>query len=110
MKRVSEMLPKETGIVIKVGSSGALRRRIIDMGITPGAKICMIKTAPLGDPIQINVRGYELSIRKSEANKIIILQDKSRINDNKLKSYDGINYNNISLKGGLKKISEGEIC
>lgn len=53
-----------------LGSTGAVRRHIIDMGITPGAVIVMRKTAPMGDPIEINVRGYELSIRKSEAQNI----------------------------------------
>ena len=53
-----------------LGSTGAVRRHIIDMGITPGAVIVVRKTAPMGDPIEINVRGYELSIRKSEAQNI----------------------------------------
>ncbi len=72
MKSIGEMKLNETGVVLKIGGYGALRRRIIDMGITPGAIITMKKLAPFGDPIQINVRGYELSIRKSEAKKIII--------------------------------------
>ena len=58
------------GVVTGLGSTGAVRRHIIDMGITPGAVIVMRKTAPMGDPIEINVRGYELSIRKSEAQNI----------------------------------------
>ena len=72
MKTVDELKVNESGIVIRIGSSGALRRRIIDMGITPGAKIIMKKVAPFGDPIEINVRGYELSIRKSEARQIVV--------------------------------------
>lgn len=70
VKKVNELRPGEKGTVLRLGSSGALRRRIIDMGITPGAPIIMRKTAPLGDPIEINIRGYELSIRKSEAQEI----------------------------------------
>lgn len=62
----------ETGIVQKVLGEGALRRRLFDMGITPGAKITLKKTAPFGDPIQINVRGYDLTIRKSEAKVIYV--------------------------------------
>lgn len=58
--------------VISIGCTGALRRRIIDMGITPGAIIIMRKAAPFGDPIEINVRGYELSIRLSEAKEICV--------------------------------------
>lgn len=70
VKTVDKLKPGEKGTVLRLGSSGALRRRIIDMGITPGAEIIMRKTAPLGDPIEINIRGYELSIRKSEAQEI----------------------------------------
>ena len=54
---------------------GALRRRIIDMGITPGAAIFVCKTAPFGDPLQVNVRGYELSLRLSEAAQITVEYD-----------------------------------
>ena len=71
-KHLNELAPKESGVVVSIGSSGALRRRIIDMGITPGALVIMRKTAPFGDPIEINVRGYELSIRKSEAKEIVV--------------------------------------
>ncbi len=73
VKTVNQLKPGEKGTVLRLGSSGALRRRIIDMGITPGATIIMRKTAPLGDPIEINVRGYELSIRKSEAQEIEVM-------------------------------------
>lgn len=69
-KTVDKLKPNEKGTVLSLGSFGAVRRHIIDMGITPGAKIIMRKTAPMGDPIEINVRGYELSIRKSEAQDI----------------------------------------
>ena len=56
--------------VIKVGGSGAIKRRIMDMGITKGVEIYVRKVAPLGDPIEINVRGYELSLRKADADMI----------------------------------------
>lgn len=56
--------------VTKVGGEGAIRRRIMDMGITKGALIYVRKVAPLGDPIEINVRGYELSLRKADAEMI----------------------------------------
>lgn len=58
--------------VVKVHGEGALRRRIMDMGITKGVEIYVRKVAPLGDPLELSVRGYELSIRKSEAEKIEI--------------------------------------
>ena len=56
--------------VIKVGGLGAIKRRIMDMGITKGVQIYVRKVAPLGDPIEINVRGYELSLRKADADMI----------------------------------------
>ena len=71
-KTVNDLQIGESGVVTALGCSGALRRRIIDMGITPGAHIILRKEAPMGDPIEINVRGYELSIRRSEAKEIEI--------------------------------------
>lgn len=71
-KTVNDLKIGEGGIVTALGCSGALRRRIIDMGITPGAHIIMRKEAPMGDPIEINVRGYELSIRRADAKEIEI--------------------------------------
>ena len=56
--------------VIKVHGEGALRRRIMDMGITKGVEIYVRKAAPLGDPLELTVRGYELSLRKADAEKI----------------------------------------
>ena len=57
----------ENGIVKSVSGEGKIKRRLFDMGITPGAEIYMRKRAPLGDPIQITVRNYELTLRKTEA-------------------------------------------
>jgi ferrous iron transport protein A len=62
--------PGETVRVVKVHGEGALRRRLLDMGITKGTTINVLKTAPLGDPIEVTVRDYELSIRKSDAQLI----------------------------------------
>ena len=56
--------------VVKVHGEGALRRRIMDMGITKGVEVYIRKVAPLGDPIEINVRGYELSLRRADAEMI----------------------------------------
>lgn len=67
VKTLDKMNIGEKGIVIYVNGEGRLRRRMFDMGITPGAKIWLKKKAPLGDPIEIALRGYELSLRKSEA-------------------------------------------
>ncbi|MBR4401851.1 MAG: ferrous iron transport protein A [Synergistes sp.] len=66
MKTMRDTDPGETARVVKVHGEGALRRRLLDMGITKGTQINVLKTAPLGDPIEVTVRGYELSLRKAE--------------------------------------------
>ena len=66
-KKLSELLPNEEGDVVRVAGEGKLRRRLFVMGITPGAHIVMRKKAPFGDPIEVTVRGYELTLRKDEA-------------------------------------------
>jgi len=77
-KTVNDMKIGETAVVTGLGCAGALRRRIIDMGITPGAVVILRKAAPLGDPLEINVRGYELSIRRSEAKEIKVIPMENR--------------------------------
>ena len=67
---LKDLKPGQECTVISIGERGPLRRRIMDMGVTPGVVIKVIKVAPLGDPIEINIRGYELSLRKSEAEQI----------------------------------------
>ena len=67
---MSEFSPNEIGRVVKILGEGRLRRRIFDMGITPDTEILMRKSAPLGDPIEVSLRGYELSLRKAEASLI----------------------------------------
>lgn len=57
----------ESGVVKSVVGEGKIKRRLFDMGITPGAEVYMRKKAPLGDPIEITIRGYELTLRKTEA-------------------------------------------
>lgn len=69
-KRLSEFKPEERGEVKSVSGEGRLRRRLFDMGITPGAQVVMRKVAPLGDPMEITVRGYELTLRKAEAQSV----------------------------------------
>ena len=72
LKRLNEFSIGETGQIVKVEGEGRIRRRLFDMGVTPGASILLRKKAPLGDPIEIKIRGYELTLRKSEANLIIL--------------------------------------
>jgi ferrous iron transport protein A len=69
---LDELKPKERAVVKSIGGRGPVRRRLIDMGITPGASVMIKKTAPFGDPLEINVRGYSLSIRKSEASQVVV--------------------------------------
>ena len=67
MKTLKAVPVGESGVVVKIHGEGALRRRIMDMGITKGTEIYVRKVAPLGDPVEITVRGYELSLRKADA-------------------------------------------
>ena len=72
MKTLKETKCGETVTVIRLGGEGALKRRIMDMGITKGTSIFVRKVAPLGDPVEITLRGYELSIRKGDAENILV--------------------------------------
>ena len=69
-KRLSEFSIGETGVIRLVGGDGKIRRRLFDMGVTPGAEVYLRKRAPLGAPIEITLRGYELTLRKSEADVV----------------------------------------
>ena len=66
-KLLSEFAIGESGVIVCVKGEGKVRRRLFDMGLTPGSELTMRKKAPLGDPIEITVRGYELTLRKIEA-------------------------------------------
>ena len=70
MKLLSEFSIGERGKVTAVRGEGAIRRRLFDMGITPGAEVYLRKKALLGDPIEISLRGYELTLRKAEAAQV----------------------------------------
>ena len=70
MNNLREVPVGETAKVIKIHGEGAVKRRIMDMGITKGIEIYVRKVAPLGDPIEVTVRGYELSLRKADAEDI----------------------------------------
>lgn len=67
MKTLRDVGVGKTSTVLKIHGEGALKRRIMDMGITKGTEIYVRKVAPLGDPIEVTVRGYELSVRKEDA-------------------------------------------
>jgi len=66
-KFLSDFAIGESGKIVKVNGEGKVRRRLFDMGVTPGAEVTLRKKAPLGDPIEVTLRGYELTLRKVEA-------------------------------------------
>lgn len=70
MKTLRDVKVGQNARVVKLHGEGALKRRIMDMGITKGVEIYVRKVAPLGDPLELNVRGYELSLRKADAELI----------------------------------------
>ncbi|MEA4820987.1 MAG: ferrous iron transport protein A [Erysipelotrichales bacterium] len=73
LKKLDEFNVGETGLIKNIEGEGKIRRRLFDMGITPGALVYLKKKAPLGDPIEITIRGYELTLRKTEA-KLVTLE------------------------------------
>ncbi len=70
MQTLKDIKCGETASVVKLHGEGAVKRRIMDMGITKGTEVFVRKVAPLGDPLEVNVRGYELSLRKADAEMI----------------------------------------
>ena len=72
MKLLSEFTIGEVGKVVKVNGTGLIRRRLMDMGITPDAEILLRKKAPLGDPLEVTIRGYELTLSKAEAENVMM--------------------------------------
>lgn len=67
VKLLSDFTIGERGKIVKVNGEGKIRRRLFDMGVTPGAEVTLRKKAPLGDPVEVTLRGYELTLRKIEA-------------------------------------------
>ena len=75
-RTMADLTPGESGIVDTVGGEDALHRHLLDMGITPGVKVLLQKTAPMGDPIEIHLRGYELTLRIEDAKKIQVEKER----------------------------------
>ena len=71
-KKLSDMTIGESGVITEVGGEGRIRRRLFDMGVTPGADVFLRKKAPLGDPYEVTLRGYELTLRKTEAENVTV--------------------------------------
>ncbi|NLI30875.1 MAG: ferrous iron transport protein A [Nitrospiraceae bacterium] len=65
-----ELKPGQKGRIVQIGGLGPLKRRLMDMGVVPGEEISIEKTAPLGDPIEVRIKSYNLSLRKNEAKEI----------------------------------------
>lgn len=75
---LDELSQGQSAVITKVGGVGTLRCRLLDMGLIPKTKVTLIKTAPMGDPIEIRLRGYELTLRKEDAQKIELTQEESK--------------------------------
>ena len=73
MKTLKDVKVGQTAVVRRLNGEGAIKRRIMDMGITKGVEVMVRKVAPLGDPVEVTVRGYELSLRKADAAMIFVL-------------------------------------
>ena len=70
-KTLEDVAPGQRGIILQVGNeNGPVKRRLVDMGLTPGTEVTVRKVAPFGDPLELNLRGYELSLRKADAAQI----------------------------------------
>lgn len=72
---LGDLRPGQSGVITAIGGEGALKRRLVDMGLTPGCRVFLRKTAPLGDPLEIHLRGYELSLRRADAKNILVEKD-----------------------------------
>jgi len=71
-KQLSQLKPSAKGTIKLIKSSGALKRKLLDMGVIPGSELEVIRVAPLGDPVEVRVKGYNLSLRKEEAKQVTI--------------------------------------
>jgi len=74
-KFLSELKPKERGRIVKVGGGGRIHRRLLDMGLVSGSEVEMERVAPLGDPVEIRIKGYHLSLRREEAANVQVEVD-----------------------------------
>lgn len=74
-KTINDLSVGESALILSINCKGAMKRRLIDMGITPGVKVTLYKIAPLGDPLELKLRGYMLSIRRSEAKNIFVKRE-----------------------------------
>jgi ferrous iron transport protein A len=71
-KKLSELVPGEKGVIVRIGGSSSTRRRIMDMGVVRGAEISVVRVAPLGDPVEFEIKDYHLSLRNREAENVYV--------------------------------------
>lgn len=76
IKPLSALKPQNQGKIKSISNTGNLKRRLLDMGIVPGSLVEVVKVAPLGDPIDVKVKGYHLSLRKEEAGEILVEEER----------------------------------
>ena len=96
VRPLSELQPPEKGRITRVGGKGGIRRRLLDMGVVTGAEVEVERVAPLGDPVQIKVKGYDLALRKEEAENIQVELTESMLS----RMTSGENVKVISLGAG----------
>ncbi|MCD6592826.1 ferrous iron transport protein A [Candidatus Bathyarchaeota archaeon] len=77
-KRLSELKPGERGVISKVVGDREVRRRLLDMGLTRGTEIIVVRRAPLGDPVEFLLKGYNLSLRKKESENVYVLVEEGK--------------------------------
>lgn len=102
---MNELQPGQCAYIQAVEGEGALRHHLLDMGLTPGTEITLQKIAPMGDPVQIKVRGYELTLRLEEAQKIEIdgIHPEETCNPEKERAYQGSSPSGSGRTGKSKK-------
>lgn len=96
---MDKLKPKQSAFITRVGGDGALRHHLLDMGLTPGTEITLQKIAPMGDPIQIEVRGYELTLRLDEAKKIENIHERKVVADSKPQRHKSIPHPRVGELG-----------
>ena len=103
MKSLRDLKIGESGIITSVGGNGSLRRHFLDMGLIPGAKITLIKYAPMGDPIEFEVHGYELTLRVADAGHIEVreIEESDRKEVKKLSEQDFLDHPGFG-EGGVR--------
>ena len=109
--RMNELQPGQCAYIQAVEGEGALRHHLLDMGLTPGTEITLQKIAPMGDPVQIKVRGYELTLRLEEAQKIEIdgIHPEETCNPEKERAYQAVPHPGVGELGKAKKEREEDM-